>query len=585
MSNYVRSILNKEIRPTLGMSWTEWLGGTMLALGFVIFEADRFQTTFRGSFTHFVGDLDLVGQIILAVYAIAALILLVLFFLSASVASLSVRIFCVALFAFALTIEYSYQNALGRFTNYYDIIAAMSATGEQKADSISSFVSFAPAIPVAILSFFAFVLPARETRFGWKMFGCILLATTLFYVHLSYVKAGLLGGDLPNTSLGIFCESLSDFAVQNPMEQLAPIKRTEVRAPVNAIKPNNNIVLIFDESIRADHLSLNGYSRQTTPFLSQLEKEGLLINWGIAAAAATSSHPSYDAFITGVQPDQLEKMSLRELNSLPTIFQYAKTMGYRTTLFDGQMMKYWGGAADDLNYIDEFDSLAVIDRPDRLEDWQSASNKITDESQRKVGLKQWQIDEHIAVMINKIFTGSTGNFIFVYKRGCHFPYEKNFPPEETIWKPIYHFQEQYEIPPADKVDAILNSYDDSLKYNLDEFFKKLAVDYTALPNNTVIIYTGDHGESFYANGRAGHGGDTVEEASVPLFVLGLNDPKIDTNFKASHHNMFAAMLDLMNYPQELLSYQYSVSILKAKPSDSRPRFFNPSPNKKIRFDP
>ena len=584
MSYYIRSILNREIKPTLGLGWSEWIGAVMFAVGFIIFEADRFQTSFRDSFAHFGNDLDLIGQIIVAIYAGAAFYLLVLFILSATVSALPVRIICVGLFAFALMVEYSYQNALGRFTNYYDIIAAISATGEQKSDSISTFISFVPAIPVAVLCFFAFVLPARQTRFGWKTFGCIFLVTAVFYLHLSYVKAGLLDGELPNTSIGVFLESLADFAVQNPMEQLATIKRTEVQAPVEAAKPTNNIVLIFDESIRADHLSMNGYSRLTTPFLSQLEKKGQLMNWGTAAAAATSSHPSYDAFITGAQPEDLEKLSVREINSLPTIFQYAKAMGYRTVLFDGQMMKYWGGAQDDLNYIDEFDSLAVIDRPDRLEDWQSASNKITDEALRKEGLKQWQIDERIAELVNKIFTGSTGNFIFVYKRGCHFPYEKNFPPEETIWKPIYHFQEQYEIPPADKVDAIINSYDNSLKYNLDEFFKKLAPDYSALPNGTVIIYTGDHGESFYINGRAGHGGDTVEEASVPLFILGLGSAAVDTRFRASHHNLFAAMLDLMNYPQDLRLRRYSVSLIKATAQDSRPRFFNPTPGKKIRFD-
>ena len=68
-----------------------------------------------------------------------------------------------------------------------------------------------------------------------------------------------------------------------------------------------------------------------------------------------------------------------------------------------------------------------------------AANKVTDESLRKEGLKQWQIDEHIAEMVNKIFTSSTGNFIFIYKRGCHFPYEKNFPPSDTVWQPATIF--------------------------------------------------------------------------------------------------------------------------------------------------
>jgi glucan phosphoethanolaminetransferase (alkaline phosphatase superfamily) len=105
-----------------------------------------------------------------------------------------------------------------------------------------------------------------------------------------------------------------------------------------------------------------------------------------------------------------------------------------------------------------------------------------------------------------------------------------------------------------------------------------------LPNNTVIVYTGDHGESFFENGKAGHGGETTGEAEVPLFILGMSDARIDVGFKASHHNIFATLLDLMNYPEELRRSEYSKSLLKAKAADSSSRFFNPGPGKKIRFD-
>ena len=54
------------------------------------------------------------------------------------------------------------------------------------------------------------------------------------------------------------------------------------------------------------------------------------------------------------------------------------------------------------------------------------------------------------------------------------------------------------MPPADKIDAVKNSYDNSLRFNLDDFFRNLASDYGRLPNGTVIVYTSDHGESFFA---------------------------------------------------------------------------------------
>ena len=583
MSNYFRAILGKELRPMFGTNRTVSVAAVGFALTLFIFEAARFHSTAQQDVSLVTG-LDVLGVCTFSIYFAVSFYLFVLFIQAAIASRLGFRIFYVAFFGLVVLVEYSYQNALGRFTNFYDIIGAFSATNEQAGDSIMAFVSLAAAGPVIILGALAYFVRPLRPRFGWKMLFGLTVCLSLFYLHVSGVKAGLFQKEFPNNSFAAFLGSLSDYAIQSP-QHFGPVKRTEVASPANAGRPQNNIILVFDESIRADHLSLNGYERNTTPFLDQLQKAGLMLNWGTAVSAATSSHPSYDAFITGAQPDELANKSLRELNSLPTIFQYAKAMGYRTVMLDGQMMDYWGGTKDDLNYIDEFDSLGVIDRPDRKEDWEMAANKVTDEMQRKQGLKQWEIDDHIAQMVNAIFTSSTGNFIFIYKRGCHFPYEKNFPPNEAVWQPVYHFQEQYEIPPADKLQAVVNSYDDSLKYNLDEFFKKLAPDYAHLPNDTVIVYTGDHGESFYENGKAGHGGETPGEAEVPLFILGMPQLKPDLSFKASHHNLFATLLDLMSYPEELRpAGEYSISLFKATSNDSKPRFFNPWPERKIRFD-
>jgi len=583
MSAKVDSILRKRLSFTFGAGRVPTLVALAFVVLFLIFETAYFWSTTGIEVDRIAFEYDGFSQAIYAAYLAAALYLFFLYILATIASRWRFRLVYLAIFAFALLVEYSYQFALGRFTTYYDLIAAISATGEQKADSISAFVSYIWLVPFLVLVAVCFAVGKRLQKFGWKMLAMLFVVTLAFYLHLSFVNPAFFDGRFTSSSFGMFWTSVSDFAVRNPI-QLSPITRETVEAPANANVPNNNVIFIFDESIRADHMSLNGYERPTTTYLDELQRKHQLVNWGTASSASTSSHPSYDAFIAGATPEQIETLSLRQLNSMPTIFQYAKAMNYKTTLIDGQMMKYWGGAPDDLNYIDEFDSLAVIDNPDRKEDYQTASNKITDEALRTNGLKQWEIDTKIAERVNKIFTSSTGNFIFIYKRGCHFPYEKNYPENEEHWKPVYHFHEQYEIPPADKVGAIINSYDNSLSYNLDDFFKTLSKDYSDLPNNTIIVYTGDHGESFFANGKAGHGGETKGEAAVPLFILGMKDRTVDTGFKASHANMFTTLLDLMNYPEELRKYPYAISLFKAKAADSRPRYFNPSLEKRVPFD-
>jgi hypothetical protein len=73
---------------------------------------------------------------------------------------------------------------------------------------------------------------------------------------------------------------------------------------------------------------------------------------------------------------------------------------------------------------------------------------------------------------------------------------------------------KFDLPPPDKLDEVVKAYDNSIKYNNDSFFENLVPDHSAIPNDSVIIYTGDHGQNLYVNGTTSHGGKSKEEASV-----------------------------------------------------------------------
>ena len=153
--------------------------------------------------------------------------------------------------------------------------------------------------------------------------------------------------------------------------------------------------------------------------------------------------------------------------------------------------------------------------------------------------------------------------------------------------PVFEFGEDWtsKTPSPKDLSGLVNSYDNGLLYNVDSFFKNLADDYSRLPNNTIIFYTSDHGEAFNTDGRSPHGGSSVEEATVPLFAFGLPVENIDISFKASHANLFTALLDLMNVPMDARKYPYAKSLLTATASDSQRRFFNLADGKKVAFDP
>jgi glucan phosphoethanolaminetransferase (alkaline phosphatase superfamily) len=322
--------------------------------------------------------------------------------------------------------------------------------------------------------------------------------------------------------------------------------------------------VIVDESMMGDHFSLNGYPRDTTPMLEKLQKQGVLHNWGLAAAASTGSRFTYSALITGLTPDDLPDTTEFKINTFPTLFQYAKAMGYRTYFFDGQMNGYWGGIGDDRNYIDE---------------WQG----VLDVSDHQT-FKTYELDEMMARKIRAIIDASAGNFIFAFKHGAHIPYNKNFPPDQARWTPSYETDNKYDIPPAEKLGEVANSYDNAIRYNIDHFFTDLADDYRDLPNGTVFIYTGDHGQTLFVNGRSSHGGDTKAEATVPLFIIGRLPSTVDTSYQASHANVYATVLDLLGYPDDLRDLRGFPSLLRARAADSRPRFFNPDLGRKVPFD-
>lgn len=581
------SKINRVLTKQLSFSFNASPQAKRLAQVFfvflLIFESFAFQTEFLKFFDYLNGNQDFVFAAVCFLHLLLSFYLSFVFLLVAFGSKRRYAVVYFLIFAFSTFYQYGYQKALGKFTDIGDVIVALSATDQQRFDSIAAFLSFSALIPCAVYILLALRVKSSERQFGGKHLLLTIAVLCPLYLYISFVNQSFIGQRFPNVSFGAFCQTAADVVHWRTFLYVSPPARRLIEKPPlpeNYI-PANNIVFIFDETVRGDHLSLNGYTRPTTPYLEELAAKNLLKNWGVAVSSATSSHPSYDAMITGITPDLLEQ-SRQENNSRPNIFQYAKAMNYKTYLLDGQMKSYWGGIPDDLKYIDRFVTLKDIDER-IVEDWE-VGDRIKHEIINDGRPQTWEIDDRLAKMVNEIFSRSTGNFIFVYKRGNHFPYEKNYPAEETFYKPVYYFSKQYEIPPAEKRQEIINSYDNSIRYNTDRFFRNLAADYAALPNNTVIVYTGDHGESFFENQKAAHGGTTRDEANVPLFMLGNLPKEPDVNYKASHSNIFPTLLDLMNYPENLRKEKYALSLLNAASKDSTRRFFNPYFGEKIPFD-
>ena len=291
-----------------------------------------------------------------------------------------------------------------------------------------------------------------------------------------------------------------------------------------------NIILVVDESIGGEYLSINGYEKETSPYLKSIEEH--FINLGLASSGANCSAKSNLILMSGIQLEDLPDKENRALKK-STIFQYAKNAGYKTHYISGQgiglklqnhMSKY------DLEYIDNFVQLK--------EPYKHKSMP----------------EEDVVLETSKALKSSKKNFIFIVKHGSHFQWEDAYPKEERYFLPTLESTDALSL---DSKEKALNSYLNSVKYSVDLFFKHFLkeIDFFT-KKDTLIIYTADHGQSILEEGRTSTHCDStnppLSQGVVPLLLFTHPKDKImrSIDFKVNtynHYQLFPTIQKLMGY--------------------------------------
>jgi arylsulfatase A-like enzyme len=93
-----------------------------------------------------------------------------------------------------------------------------------------------------------------------------------------------------------------------------------------------NLLLIVWDTVRADHLSLHGYSRPTTPNLKRWAGRG--VRFDMAFATSSWTLPSHASLFTGRWPHELGVDWTSPLRTdVPTLAEHLDTLGYDTAGF------------------------------------------------------------------------------------------------------------------------------------------------------------------------------------------------------------------------------------------------------------
>lgn len=398
--------------------------------------------------------------------------------------------------------------------------------------------------PLRYIELIAYTLFGTLMFFSWlQLYGAgrlKIFAVALLAFGLGYQFARMVSGRdsrIPNmvrkTLPGLVAAALAIFVlIQGGM--WAQEKLAIARLPQPEASSPNILVVVID-TLRADHLSSYGYSRDTDPNISRIAQEGVLFENAFSASSWTV--PSHASLLTGrwlhehlSDTNESGSRTVPLDETYPTIGEALLERGYRTAAFSANFETFKsrnGFGRGFIRFEDYYQSLAnlsVSSNYGRMFEYYILH--------RLFGM-EFKYDRRWAPEINKNVLRWLGRdsdrpfFVLINYFDVHSPYA---PPEpfrskyasienpggliNTDWS-----MEQIYIPMTpEQFQGEIDAYDGSIAY-VDTYIQELLDDLKAGGNleNTLVVITSDHGESFGEHGLLEHhNGLYPEVLNVPL---------------------------------------------------------------------
>jgi len=287
----------------------------------------------------------------------------------------------------------------------------------------------------------------------------------------------------------------------------------EYLVSVKSMQPSKkpNIILLICDAMRPDRLSLNGYSRETTPFLESMSQNNSFKNFPDARSNCSTSFCGILSILSGTDIFELSHANLKIQDILSEldyqnhfILSGSHNDWYqlkRAYSFHSELQTYHDGSMNETRTVN--DDQALLDE-----------------------LEQLNFDE------------AQAQFFYFHLMSPHLlgtrksEFRKYLPDEP--FNPL-------------SPDSIVynNNYDNGI-LQTDFFLGQLyeTLDKKGLLDEYIFVVTSDHGEALGERNRFGHGGYVYEEnLKIPLVMwssdsLGLND-----QIPVSHTDIAHFLLD------------------------------------------
>jgi arylsulfatase A-like enzyme len=266
-----------------------------------------------------------------------------------------------------------------------------------------------------------------------------------------------------------------------------------------------NVLFVTVDTLRADHCSLYGYARPTTPRLDGLARDGSVFEHAYAPMATTA--PSHSTMFTGLLPRRhgVVKNGLVLDAGQDTLAEAFSRRGYRTAAIVSSFVleRRFGLDQGFASYDDRFERTGgSLERP---EDDPSplGLDQRADRTFEKA--RAWL---KAAGYLDRQKT-SAPFFLWVHFFDPHEPYA---PPREL--------RRMFRSDEKRRHAADIAAYDAEVRFT-DTQIGALAdaLEAAGRLDDTLFVVTADHGEGLWDHGESGHGLHVYEEAvRVPLVV-------------------------------------------------------------------
>ncbi len=295
----------------------------------------------------------------------------------------------------------------------------------------------------------------------------------------------------------------------------------------SAPKRRPNVLIYTIDTLRADHASVYGYARETTPFLKKLGASGAVFE--DCQAQATWTKASIASLMTSLY--SFTHGIVRDADTIPsgatTIAEQLRSGGYVTASI---VASPFAGRATGLERGFDY----MLDYPVVLRNHNEKTDRETDSAALNKVVFPWLERHH-----DEPF------FLYAHATDPHAPYDPPQPFEGVFANPAEtpEFNREYAsfktnreygggavinremcskagVDPARFIKDAVDRYDGEILHNdhsLELLVRKLKE--LGVLDNTLIIVISDHGEEFWDHGWTAHGQSVYQELTHCVLVM------------------------------------------------------------------